>query len=78
MKSKSCWNGWSKEEEHVFFTLVSKYKTSFTEYQRHLPSRSYIQIKSHYHNIQKKLKRICLKPDTDCIFQDQFFVDVFE
>ena len=51
---KKQWTGWTKQEIELFLTLIPQYKNKYRLYSEHFPNRTYVQIKSQYHNQMRK------------------------
>jgi len=51
------WTAWTEEEKELFFRLLPIYQKNFRLYVSYFRNRSQVQIKSFYHNNQKRLER---------------------
>ncbi|CAL6090526.1 SANT/Myb_domain [Hexamita inflata] len=48
---------WSEEEEAMFQLLLAQFQNNFREVAKHIQTRSYGQVRSHFYNLQNRQSR---------------------
>ncbi|CAL6094813.1 SANT/Myb_domain [Hexamita inflata] len=48
---------WSEEEEAMFQLLLAQFQNNFREVAKHIQTRTYGQVRSHFYNLQNRQNR---------------------